>query len=119
MATPVPGWKVWAAIGLIAAFAFAIRYSFIYLLGRIEEIPPRLERALDFVPASVLAALSVPAFILPAVAGPGVSADPHLLAGVVGGAVAWQTEDLSATIVAGMATLWALQYLGGSLSVAF
>lgn len=107
----IPGWKVWTAIVAIALITFGIRFSFIFLLGRIDEVPPGIERALGFVPPAVLTALSVPAFVSP---GPTLTAtvgDPKLAAGVVAGLVAWQVGDLTATIVAGMVVLWAFQFL--------
>jgi branched-subunit amino acid transport protein len=106
-----PATKVWAAIALIGLITFGIRFSFVYLLGRIEEVPPRIERALGFVPAAVLAALSVPAFIVLEPTVVGTATNPKLLAGIVATAVAWKVDDLTATIVAGMATLWTAQYL--------
>lgn len=107
----VPDWAVWTTIVGVAAVTFGIRFSFIYLLGRLEGVPNRLERALSFVPASVLAALSVPAFFA-AGSTQGLSfVDARFVAGVVATAVAWRTEDITATIVAGMATLWVTRIL--------
>lgn len=109
--TPVPGWKVWATIVAVAVITFGIRFSFIYLLGRIEAVPDPVERALSLVPAAVLAALSIPAFVAiePSVAA--TLANPRLLAGVAAGVVAWRTGDITATVVVGMATLWAIRFL--------
>lgn len=111
MSGSVPSWKVWTAIGAIGVISFGIRFSFIYLLGRVDEVPPQVERALAFVPAAVLAALSVPAFVVLEPTPGATVTHPRLVAGVVGGIVAWKTDDLTATIVAGMATLWTLQFL--------
>lgn len=107
----IPDWKVWAAIVAIGLITFGIRFSFIYLLGRIDEVPPRLEHALGFVPAAVLTALSVPAFISLEPTVGATLTNPKLIAGVVAAGVGWQTDDLTATIVAGMGTLWAVQFL--------
>lgn len=111
MSGSVPAWKVWTAIGAIGLISFGIRFSFVYLLGRVDEVPPRIERALAFVPASVLAALSVPAFVVFEPTLGATVTSPRLVAGVVAAVVAWKTDDLTATIVAGMATLWTLQFL--------
>lgn len=102
---------IWAAIGLIGVCTFGIRLSFIYLFGRIDEVPPRVERVLRYVPAAVLAALVVPAVVT---VGPTLEAtllDERLLAGVVATAVAWRTEDVFATITLGMGTLWLLRFV--------
>jgi len=37
--------------------------------------------------------------------------DERLIAGAVAGAVAWRTERVFATIVAGMATLWLFRFV--------
>lgn len=105
-----PSWKVWGAIVGIAVVTFAIRFSFIYLLGRIERVPPRIELALGFVPAAVLAALAVPGFITVEPTVVGTLTSPKLIAGIVAAGVAWKTEDVTATVVTGMAVLWLFQY---------
>jgi branched-subunit amino acid transport protein len=102
---------IWAAIALIGVCTFGIRLSFIYLFGRIEEVPPRVERVLRYVPAAVLAALVVPAVVT---VGPTIEAtlvDERLLAGAVAAGVAWRTEDVFATITLGMGTLWLLRFV--------
>ncbi|WP_251341550.1 AzlD domain-containing protein [Haloplanus halophilus] len=103
--------SIWAVVIVVGLLTFVIRYSFIYLLGWVDGMPPRLERALRFVPAAVLAALVAPSLVDP---GPSVTAtllDPRLLAGVVAGVVAWTTENMFATLAAGMVTFWAITFL--------
>lgn len=102
---------IWAAIALIGVCTYGIRLSFIYLFGRIDEVPPRVERVLRYVPAAVLAALVVPAVVT---VGPTLEAtlvDERLLAGAVAAGVAWRTEDVFATITLGMGTLWLLRFV--------
>jgi len=99
---------IWAVVLVVGALTFAIRYSFIYLLGRVSGVPPRIERALRYVPAAVLAALVAPAMVDPGATVAATLLDDHLLAGVVGAGVAWLTENMFATLVAGMLTLWAV-----------
>jgi branched-subunit amino acid transport protein len=98
--------SVWAVVVVVGLLTFCIRYSFVYLFGRIDGMPPRIETALRYVPAAVLAALVAPAVVDP---GPTVAAtlvDGRLVAGVVAAAVGWYTEDVFATIAVGMLTLW-------------
>lgn len=98
--------SVWAVVVVVGLLTFCIRYSFVYLFGRIDGMPPRIETALRYVPSAVLAALVAPAVVDP---GPTVAAtlvDGRLVAGVVAAAVAWYTEDVFATIAVGMVTLW-------------
>ena len=52
-------WGLFVAVGV---GTFAMRLSFIELYGQLR-VPPLVSRALMYVPASVLAALVLPAFI--------------------------------------------------------
>ncbi|WP_323676747.1 AzlD domain-containing protein [Halorubellus sp. PRR65] len=93
---------------------FALKASFVVVVGRVDEIPPRVERALEFVPAAVLAALVVPAVVAvepTATVLPAVAYSPKLPAAALAALVAWKTENVPATIAAGMAALWTLQAL--------
>ncbi len=102
---------IWTAIVAIGIATFAIRLSFIFLFGRIDDVPPKLELVLRFVPPAVLAALVVPSLVT---IQPSVSAtllDERLIAGAVAGAVAWRTENVFATIGVGMGVLWILRFL--------
>ncbi|WP_136717590.1 AzlD domain-containing protein [Halorientalis salina] len=109
MATSYTDPAVWGVIAVIGALTYAIRLSFIALFGRLDEIPPRLERALRYVPAAVLAALVAPAFVT-LQAETGLAVD-KLVAGGFAGAVAWRTENVFATMAAGMVTLWVVRFL--------
>ncbi|WP_066415753.1 AzlD domain-containing protein [Halorubrum aethiopicum] len=103
--------RVWAAILVIGTLTYGIRLSFIHLFGRIDEVPARVRRPLRYVPPAVLAALVLPDLVT---VGPSVAAtllDERLLAGVVAGAVAWRTENVFATIAAGMGALWLLRFV--------
>ena len=102
-----------AILGLVVAMGvvtFAIRVSFIALFGRFDEIPPRVQRALYYVPAAVLAALVLPSIVPLGTDAGGLPAD-KLLAGGVAAAVAWRTDRVVATLAAGMATLWIVRFL--------
>jgi len=101
---------LWIAFGIIGALTFAFRGSFIYLFGRLEEVPSHLESALEYVPPAVLTAIAIPSILVfePTVAA--TVADGRLVAGLIAGGVALRTENLTATVVAGMVTLWALRF---------
>ena len=99
---------LWLVVAAIAVGSFLIRVSFVQLFGRLDQVPPQVNRALRFVPAAVLTALFVPAFVtLDAGIVPAVQ-PPRLVAGVVGGIVAWRTGSLVWTLVVGMVALWTL-----------
>ncbi len=103
---------VWLAILIIGACTFAIRLSFILLLGN-RKIPPLAERSLRLVPPAVLSAI-----IFPEVLRPGGSlgltlGNPRLIAGLLAALVAWRTKNIFLTIGVGMATLLILQAILG------
>ena len=110
MSTPA----LWLAIFGTGAVTFALRLSFIALLGRIQ-IPPPLGRALRFVPAAVLTAVVVPLLLYDDGALNVSSGNERLLAGLVASLIAWRTRSVLFTLVGGMATLWTLQAIGQSL----
>lgn len=104
--SPLPFWLMLAGM---AAAAFAFRASFL-LLGERMALPPPLRRALDYVPAAVLAALVVPVFVdLGTAWGPEQSA--RLAAGVAAFLVANHTRSVPATLAVGMGVLWLLEWL--------
>jgi branched-subunit amino acid transport protein len=98
-------WLLFLAIGL---GTFSLRFSFIYLFGKIQ-MPDWLRRALRFVPAAVLAALVFPALTHPVGHLDLSLHNFRLLAGLGGALVAWRTRNVLITIAVGMALLWILQ----------
>jgi branched-subunit amino acid transport protein len=108
MATSYGDPLLWAVIVIIGVATYAIRLSFIALFDYLDEIPPGLRRALRYVPAAVLAALVLPAFVTLDAGG---LATDKFVAGAVAVAVAWETENVFATMAAGMGTLWAVRFL--------
>ena len=89
---------------------FALRFSFIYLFGKVE-MPDWLRGALRFVPPSVLAALVFPALTYPNGALDLSLDNIRLLAGLGGALIAWKTRNVLWTIAVGMVLFWALQWL--------
>jgi branched-subunit amino acid transport protein len=89
---------------------FAMRFSFIYLLGRIA-LPDSVSRMLRLVPAAVLSAIVAPELLL----HPGsfdLSPDnTRLLAGLLAVLVAWWTKNTLVTILVGFGFLLAAQLL--------
>lgn len=103
--------SIWAVIIVIAVATYLIRFSFIHLFGRINQVPPRVKRFLKFVPAAVLAALVAPQLVTPSAAITEMVVDERLFAGAVAAGVAWWRGDILTTIVVGMVALWTLQFL--------
>lgn len=109
--TPTALWVVFFAM---AAATFALRASFLLLQERLR-LPGAVARALRYVPAAVLAAISVPALVAAQGAPlPGPAwLDTSLVAGVIAALVAWRTKNILATIGVGMACLWLFGWLAG------
>ena len=110
MTTAYDATTIWLIVLVAGIGTFALRLSFILLLGRLDAVPPTLEGVLRFVPAAVLAALVAPAIV-------SVTADPapalayeteKVVAGGIAAVVAWRTGNVLATIGVGMVVLWTL-----------
>ncbi len=99
-------WLPWLALG--GLLTFLTRLSFIALLVRLET-PPRLARALRFVPPAILSAVIVPELVMRDGALALSPGNPRLVAGAAAIAVAALTRSVLGTIAAGMAVLWAMQ----------
>ena len=100
--------RFWLIVLGAAAGSYVLRVSFVTLLGRMDEVPPRVKRTLAFVPPAVLAALVAPELLLRDGSFAVALDNDRLLAGLLAAAVAWRTEDMLATVAAGMAALYAL-----------
>lgn len=102
--------NIWLTIILAGLLTYAIRLSFILLYGRIK-MPDLMQRALRFVPASVLTAIFLPELLLPDGTLNLSLGNARLLAGMLAIVVAWRTKNVMLTIAIGMLTLWLLQAL--------
>jgi branched-subunit amino acid transport protein len=102
----------WLLIVGLALTSFVPRAAFITLFAR-WPVPALLQRALRYVPAAVFSAILVPELVLTAGAVHIGLDNPRLLAGVIGGVVAWRTRNTLLTIVAGMLALHLFDHLIG------
>ncbi|WP_175651968.1 AzlD domain-containing protein [Pseudomonas sp. Marseille-P9899] len=102
-------WGLFVAVGV---GTFAMRLSFIELYGQLR-IPPLVSRALAYVPASVLAALVLPAVMYPEGHGDFVLANAQIPAAIIAAAVAWKTRNTLLTLAVGMGALWSFKWMLG------
>lgn len=100
----------WLLILGLAVTSFVPRASFITLFAR-WPVPAVVQRGLRFVPAAVFSAILVPELVLTAGSLHLGLDNPRLLAGILGGAIAWRTRNTLLTIVAGMLALHLFGYL--------
>lgn len=99
---------LWLTILGMGMVTYAIRLSFILLLGRVE-IPARIRQALRFVPPAVLSAIIFPELLQPQGRLDLSPGNVRLLAGLLAALVAWRTKNILLTIAVGMGALWILQ----------
>ncbi len=101
---------LWLTIIASGGVTYALRLSFIVLLGRVA-LPEVLRRGLRFVPPAVLAAIILPELVLRQGRLDLAPTNPRLLAGLLAAVIAWRTRNVLLTIGVGMAGLWLLQAL--------
>ncbi len=100
---------LWIVIILLAAGTFAIRYSFLGLLGR-RSLPEWALRHLRYVGVAVLPGLVAPLVVWPAATG-GTPDAARMAAALVALAVGMWRHSVIASVVAGMGMLYAVEYL--------
>lgn len=103
---------LWLTICGMGLVTFAIRFVPVLALERLV-IPPRLRRALRFVPPAVLSAIAFSELLIRDNALDISLGNERLLAGLLAIGVAWFSRNVLLTIAAGMAALWLLQWLLG------
>lgn len=107
---------IWTVIVVLGVGTFALRVSFIQLRDWIDVLPAGVEEGLTFIPPAILAALIFPELIVYDGSIVSTIVDPRVAAGGLAAIVAWRTGNMLATIAAGMAVLWGLQYAMGVLA---
>jgi branched-subunit amino acid transport protein len=105
-------WALWGIFIAVGLGTFAMRLSFIGLHGRLR-IPSLLQRALAYVPASVVASLLLPAVVYPGGHGEFIWDNPQIPSAVVACLVAWRTHSTLLTLAVGMGVLRGLRWFAG------
>ena len=102
--------NIWLVMLFAGLITFGMRFSFIYLFGKLH-VPETLRKALHYVPPAVLSAIIFPELFLQN-RQLDISLDNHrLFAGLVAVIVAYLTKNTLVTILAGMLALLLLQVL--------
>ncbi|HJS20994.1 MAG TPA: AzlD domain-containing protein [Anaerolineales bacterium] len=102
--------NIWLVMLLGGLITFALRFSFIYLFGRLH-IPAVLRKALHYVPPAVFSALVFPELFLQDGALYLSLNNIRLIAGLVAVVVAGYSRNTLVTILAGLAVLFLLQWI--------
>jgi branched-subunit amino acid transport protein len=102
---------IWIIMIMTGLFTFCMR--FVMFSGLTPRALPRaLEDALDFVPIAVLTAIIVPAVIFTDGNTLAIADNTRLPAAIIATVIALLTRSVVATIVAGLAALWTLPFIG-------
>ncbi len=100
----------WIAIVGLAIGTFLIRYSFIgFFAGK--RLPPKFERALQLAVPAIFAAIVVPLVVMNQSQVDLNARWPHMVAALVTGLVAWWRGGMMLPIVAGMSTLYLIEFV--------
>lgn len=103
--------NIWLVMLLGGLITFGIRFSLIYLFGRVH-IPEGMRRALHYVPPAVLSALIFPDLFLSRDILDISLGNHRLFAGLIAIAVAGFSKNTLLTILMGMLALTLLQLFG-------
>jgi len=100
--------KTWLIMIALGVGTFFIRYSMIGLFEKIK-FPSSFNKALRFIPASMLSALVVSQMLGYFSQSASILRNPHLLAALLAGGVAWKTRNTFLTVLIGMIGFWLIR----------
>ena len=103
--------EVWIVIALLALGTFAIRFSFLGLIGN-REMPPIVLRLLRYTPVAVIPGMVAPLVIWPAATG-GITDPVRLLAAAAALSVAYATRKVIWGMAAGAFVFYAGLWISG------
>ena len=108
------GIEIAMMIGGMALINLAIRWP-VYLFADHVRCPRIVERALAFVPVTVLTAIIVPMVLYPVEGGDIQLSwrNPYLIGAIVAAIVSWRWHKLMPTILIGMAVFFAARWALG------
>lgn len=101
---------IWLTIAGVGLGSYLLRLSFIALWQKLR-VPPLVNRALEYVPAAVLAALVLPALLRPEGIIDLTAGNLRLWAGMLAAVVAWYSRSVLLTLGTGMVALWLAEWL--------
>lgn len=99
--------QIWIIILGLGLGTYAIRYSFLGLVGA-RKLPPLMERMLRYTAVAVLPALVAPMVVAPAATG-GAFDPPRFFAALFALAIGYWRRSAILTIAAGMGAFFALR----------
>lgn len=107
----MPSWEIWLIIVGLGVGSFALRFSFLGVIGD-RHLPPWVLRYLRYTAVAVLPGLVAPAVIWPAATGG--DPDPARMAAALVTCVAgYVSRNVMVAVIAGALTLYAGLWLTG------
>lgn len=100
-----PDWSVWLVILGLAVGTYAIRFSFLGVIGD-RPLPRWLLRALRYTPVAVMPGLVAPLILWPQATG-GTPDPARIAAALATLAIGMASRNVVAAVLAGMVTLYA------------
>lgn len=101
--------QIWTIIAILGVGTFAIRFSFLGLVGN-RQMPDWVLRHLRYTPVAILPGLVAPLVIWPEATG-GALDLPRLAAAAATIGVGYATKGTVRAMLAGAVTLYAFQFL--------
>ena len=102
--------NIWLIMFIGGLLTFGMRFSLIFLFGKLE-VPETMRRALHYVPPAVLSAIIFPELLYRSNSLDLSFGNIRLFAGIAAILVAWYTKNTLLTILAGMIALLILQLI--------
>ena len=102
--------NIWLIMFIGGLLTFGMRFSLIFLFGKLE-VPETMRRALHYVPPAVLSAIIFPELLYRSNSLDLSFGNIRLFAGITAILVAWYTKNTLLTILAGMIALLILQLI--------
>jgi len=102
--------NIWLIMFIGGLLTFGMRFSLIFLFGRLE-VPQTMRKALHYVPPAVLSAIIFPELLYHADHLDLSFGNIRLFAGIIATLVAWYTKNTLLTILAGLLALLILQLI--------
>jgi len=100
--------SIWLTMILAGIITYALRVSFIFLLGKIQ-ISRRIQQALNLVPPAVFSAIIFPDLFLQNGQLAVQLTNGRMIAGLLAILIAWRTKNIVLTVLVGMIVLTLFQ----------
>lgn len=106
----VSEWMQWVAVLGLVVISVITRSAF-FMMDRVWPMPRWLESGLRYAPLGALAAVAVPAVLMPNGHMPGGWRDPNVVAAIAALSFAWWRKDMLLTLAIGMGVFHLMRWI--------